>query len=210
MLTTVILASVMTASVISLLWAIRFGDRVLEVVSKITASAAFVALGFARWAPGDTVGAWLVAGLVLCAVGDFCLLYDRSFDLGLISFLLGHLVYVAGFREALPMGRWSVLVLAPMVLAGIGALTWLWPHLGRRRTSVAAYIVAITAMVWGGVSATGAGALPWLAAAGAVLFYLSDLAVARQRFVHPSFINRVFGLPTYYGGQLLLALIIGS
>ena len=92
----------------------------------------------------------------------------------------------------------------------IGALTWLWPHLGRRRAPVAAYIVAITAMVWGGVSATVAGALPWMAAAGAVLFYLSDFAVARQRFVHPSFVNRVLGLPTYYAGQVFLALTIGS
>ena len=200
----------MTASVVSLLWAIRFGDRVLEVISKTAASAAFVALGFARWAPGDPVGAWLLAGLVLCAVGDLCLLGDRTFDLGLIAFLLGHLVYVAGFRAALPMGRWSAFVLAPLAIAGIGALTWLWPHLGRRRAPVAAYIVAITTMVWGGVSATAAGALPWMAAAGAVLFYLSDLAVARQRFVHPSFANRVLGLPTYYAGQLLLALIIGS
>ena len=210
MLTAVILASVMAAAVASLLWAVRVGDRVLEVVSKATASAAFVALGLARFNPQDTVGAWLLAGLVLCAAGDLCLLRDRTFDLGLITSLLGHLVYLAGFRAALPMGRWSVLVLAPLAIAGIGTLTWLWPHLGRRRAPVAAYVVAITAMVWGGVSATAAGALPWMAAAGAVLFYLSDLAVARQRFVHPSFANRVLGLPTYYAGQLLLALIIGS
>lgn len=210
MLITVILASVMTASVVSLLWAIRVGDRILEVVSKTAASAAFVALGCARWSPGDAVGAWLITGLVLCAAGDLCLLRDRTFDLGLISFLLGHLVYVAGFRAALPMGRWPILVLAPLVLAGAAVLSWLWPHLGRRRASVSAYIAAITVMVWGGVSATAANALPWTAAAGAILFYLSDLTVARHRFVHPSFANRALGLPAYYAGQLLLALIVGS
>jgi len=53
-------------------------------------------------------------------------------------------------------------------------------------------------------------ALPWTAAAGAALFYLSDLAVARQRFVHEDFINRALGLPTYYLGQLLLALTVGA
>jgi hypothetical protein len=31
---------------------------------------------------------------------------------------------------------------------------------------------------------------------------------ARQRFVTPSLGNRVVGLPTYYAGQLLLALSI--
>lgn len=73
-----------------------------------------------------------------------------------------------------------------------------------------AYIVAITAMVWGGVSVSWAGALSWTAATGAILFYLSDLAVARHRFVHESFVNRAIGLPTYYLGQLLLALTIGA
>ncbi len=51
-------------------------------------------------------------------------------------------------------------------------------------------------------------ALPWTAAAGALLFYLSDLMVARQRFVQASYLNRAFGLPTYYLGQLLLAMTI--
>jgi hypothetical protein len=65
-------------------------------------------------------------------------------------------------------------------------------------------------MLWGGVSATTKGHLPWTAAVGAILFYLSDLAVARQRFVQQSFINRALGLPIYYLGQLLLAMTIGA
>ena len=40
---------------------------------------------------------------------------------------------------------------------------------------------------------------------GAVLFYVSDLFVARERFVTPGFVNKALGLPLYYGGQLLLA-----
>ena len=151
-ISTVILASVMAAAVASLLRAVRVGDRTLEIISKTTASAVFVMLGLDRWSPGDAVGTWLIAALVLCAAGDLCLLWDRSFDLGLISFLLGHLAYVIGFGVA----------------------------------------------------------LPWTAATGAILFYLSDLAVARHRFVHESFVNRAIGLPTYYLGQLLLALTIGA
>ena len=41
--------------------------------------------------------------------------------------------------------------------------------------------------------------------AGAVLFFLSDLGVARDRFVSPGVWNRAVGLPLYYGAQLLLA-----
>ena len=210
MISTIILASVMAAAVASLLRAIRVGDRGLEVISKTTASAAFVVLGLVRWSPGNAVGAWLIAGLVLCAAGDLCQHWDRSFDLGLISFLLGHLAYVAGFALAFPVREWRLSVFFPLLIVAGAASRWLWPHLGRRRIPVMAYIVAITAMVWGGVSVWWAGALPWTAATGAILFYLSDLAVARHRFVHESFVNRVIGLPTYYLGQFLLALTIGA
>jgi hypothetical protein len=40
---------------------------------------------------------------------------------------------------------------------------------------------------------------------GAVMFYASDLSVARDRFVKRGFLNRVWGLPLYYAAQLVLA-----
>ena len=210
MLTTVVLASIMAGAVASLLRAIRIKDRTQEVFSKTTASIAFVILGAVRWSDGDVVGGCLVAGLAFCALGDVLLLGKRTFDVGLLAFLLGHVWYAAGFHFALPVGGWSFLILGPLLAVGGGAARWLWSHLGRRRFPVLAYILVISVMVWGGISAFLAGALPWPAAAGAILFYLSDLAVARQRFVHESFINRVLGLPLYYLGQLLLALNIGA
>jgi uncharacterized membrane protein YhhN len=209
-LTTVILVSVMAGAVVSLLHAIRVGDRALEVSSKIASSCAFVVLGFVRWSPENPVDTWLIAALVLCAVGDTCLLWDRSFDLGLISFLLGHVGYVAGFATAVPPQRWPFLLVVPLVAAAGVALRWLWPNLGQRRISVSTYVIVISIMVWGGSSVSLIGVLPWTAAVGAALFYLSDLAVARHRFIHEDFINRAVGLPIYYLGQLLLAMTIGA
>ena len=210
MIATVVLASIMAGSVISLLHAIRVGDRTKEVLSKMAASAAFVLLGFVRWSPGDPIDTLLIAALLLCGIGDAFLLFDRTFDLGLISFLLGHLAYVGGFTFALPLRNWPLPILIPVVAAAAIVARWLWPHLGRRRISVTAYIAAISIMVWGGISVFTRGALPWTAAAGATLFYFSDLAVARHRFVHRDFINRAVGLPIYYLGQLLLALTIAA
>jgi hypothetical protein len=43
----------------------------------------------------------------------------------------------------------------------------------------------------------------------AVLFYLSDLSVARDTFVAPGFVNRAWGLPLYYGAQLIFACSTG-
>jgi uncharacterized membrane protein YhhN len=209
MLVDVGLASLVAAAVLVLLYATRAGERGREVLSKTVASVGFVILGIVRWTPGDTVGAWLVAGLVLCAAGDVFLLGDRTFDLGLATFLLGHLAYVGGFRAALPFSSWPTLVLVPLVVAGAIVASWLWPRLGPRRLPVVLYIVAISAMVWGAVSTLVRAALPWTATVGAVLFYLSDLAVARDRFVKSSFPNRALGLPAYYLGQLFLAFTIG-
>ncbi|MDD3992851.1 MAG: hypothetical protein PHV70_11955 [Desulfobacteraceae bacterium] len=39
---------------------------------------------------------------------------------------------------------------------------------------------------------------------------MSDLFVARQRFVAPAFSNRLLGLPLYYIGQFLLAFSVGG
>jgi len=37
------------------------------------------------------------------------------------------------------------------------------------------------------------------------LFYVSDLSVARDRFVARAFVNRARGLPAYYAAQVLMA-----
>ena len=47
-------------------------------------------------------------------------------------------------------------------------------------------------------------------AAGACLFFASDLAVARDRFVARDFTNKLWGLPAYYIGQLLIAWAIAA
>jgi len=62
----------------------------------------------------------------------------------------------------------------------------------------------IGAMLSCAVGAAAAGASE-PAAAGAVLFALSDLAVAQDRFVARSFASTLWGLPAYYAAQLLLA-----
>ena len=44
---------------------------------------------------------------------------------------------------------------------------------------------------------------------GALFFYISDIFVARNRFLKLEFFNRLIGLPLYYAGQFLLAFSIG-
>jgi uncharacterized membrane protein YhhN len=121
----------------------------------------------------------------------------------------------------------AVGLLLPATLVG----RWLWPHLGADvRGPVVAYIAVITAMVAAAAGAV-AGALngpsilvvaahtsgtpfpgwlwPTAVMTAAVAFYLSDVSVARDRFVAPGFGNRIWGLPLYYAAQLLFALSTG-
>jgi uncharacterized membrane protein YhhN len=203
-----VLTAVILGAVASLLVAVRAGDQALRVVSKTAASASFVAIGVARWQAGDPVDSWLVGGLVLCALGDLLLIGDGTFDAGLLAFVLGHLAYIASFATALAPAAWPIAVILPLAVVAAVVVRWLWPRLGRRRLPVAVYVAVISVMVWGAIAAAAAGALPWTAAAGAALFYLSDLTVARERFVRSEFINRAAGLPLYYAGQVLIALAV--
>jgi uncharacterized membrane protein YhhN len=185
------------------------GLRLLRVTGKLAASAAFVALAFAHLKPGRTYGALVLVALVLCLLGDAFLLVERLFVAGLAAFLAAHLTLIVAFHSLAAARNWPFVAAVPVLAVSAAAARWLSPHLGRRRTAVLAYIAVITIMVWGAVSVVNAGSAPVRVAAGAVLFYLSDLAVARERFVAHAFVNRAVGLPLYYLGQLLLASTTG-
>jgi uncharacterized membrane protein YhhN len=185
--------------------------RWLRWGAKPVASLAFLALGLIRFAQPSPFGAWLLLGLVLCGVGDLALLgAGRAFLVGLVAFLLGHVAYVAAFIHLSPVSDWPMLLVAPVAVASVLAARWLWPHVGSLRVAVAAYIAVITVMVWGALSLVWHGGELWRLAVAGVLFYLSDLLVARQRFVRPEIVNRLLGLPMYYAAQLLFATSIGA
>lgn len=173
-----------------------------RLIAKSIAAACFVALGALR-ADGSGYAQLVVAGLALGAAGDVALVFPgkRAFLAGLGLFLLGHLAYVAAFAELAPARDWLQPIAAVPLACGAGALVWLWPRLdGKMRGPVVCYVAVISAMV---VGALAVGTSIIIAAAG--LFFASDLAVARHRFVRASFVNKAWGLPAYFAGQLLFA-----
>ncbi|GMV44536.1 MAG: hypothetical protein AMXMBFR64_62520 [Myxococcales bacterium] len=183
------------------------GHRRASLAAKVGASSCFMAVALLSPRPDPAWATWILAGLALGMVGDVCLALPgrRAFLAGLVAFLLGHVGYVGAFSgAAVAWGHPSQL--AP-VAASAAALAWLWPHAGAMRGAVVAYVVVITAMVVAALAA--APGLPPATAravvAGSLLFYASDLFVARHRFVAPGLVNRAVGLPLYYAGQLLIA-----
>ena len=165
-------------------------------------------MALAAGATGSAYGRWVLGALLLCAAGDVLLIprgRPSTFLAGALSFLAGHVLFVVAFGvrgvDPLVCALGAVLASPPAILA----IRWLRPSLsGSMRIVVYAYIGVISTMV---VAAGATGVVPIVL--GALLFYLSDLAVARDRFITPSFWNGAWGLPLYYGAQVLLASTAG-
>lgn len=179
-------------------------------IAKMIASTAFLGVAWTSGAFSSGPGIAIFVGLVLSWWGDLFLIFRAKpvFLAGLISFFAGHVAYIVAFALAglslLHVGAGAAVV----VLLGIPVLMWLIPQLTDMHVPVYAYMAVISVMVMlatGAWGATGNGLLPL----GAFLFYVSDILVARDRFVAPGPVNRYIGLPLYYGGQLVLAWAVG-
>jgi uncharacterized membrane protein YhhN len=200
-----ILATGLTALGLAVLLFLNWKQSTWALAAKALASVGFVALALTREAAASGYGRLILIGLIFGLVGDLLLEVRAAagFLFGLGAFLFGHLAYTGAF--ALDQPDWGLTASAAVALTvfGIRVARWLKPHLPPGlKVPVRIYIVVILAM-----TATGVGLADHriLASIGAVAFLASDLAVARQRFVHPGFVNSAIGLPLYYLGQVLLA-----
>jgi uncharacterized membrane protein YhhN len=186
-----------------------------RVLTKPVLSALFVAVALTGPQANPSYFGLVLAGLSFCMAGDVFLIFlasKRLFLAGLVSFLTGHVLYtIAFFTRALPgMPTWIV---GAGFLAASGAVfVWLRPNLGKMLIPVVAYMAVITVMVVGAASLIGDEKAGFsgraLAFSGALLFYGSDIFVARQRFVIRQYVNRLVGLPLYYTAQFMIAFSI--
>lgn len=180
-------------------------DRIV----KMAASTGFIAVALSVGATTSAYGRLVLAALALSWLGDLILTFS-AFRAGLAAFLAAHLAYTAGFVTRGIEVTW--LVVSGVALIAIAAWVWRWlaPHVDdARRRPVMVYVAVITSMVAAAVGTTAAVPDARIAI-GAVLFYVSDLAVARNRFVAPGTVNQAMGRPMYYAGQVLLALSAGG
>ena len=200
---------VVCVSAVACLLVAEWADsRIAKIAAKMSAASAFLAMALACGALESSYGEILLAGLVLCWIGDACLLspgQSTGFLAGIGAFLLGHLVYAIAFYQ---LGLdWTGLLVGGLVIGGLAVITlrWLHPQVPNDfRIAVISYIGVISVMVIASIGAVAAGA-PMILAIGAIVFGISDVFVARERFVSSGFINSALGLPAYFGAQLLLA-----
>ena len=184
-------------------------DVRLKWLTKPAASASFIALALACGALSSSYGLWILVALFLCFWGDVLLIprHEKLFLAGMGAFAAGHVAFVVAFLL-------NAALRAPLFIAALVAsalfitlvLRWLWPHLGSFKWPVVGYCIIIGAMVSTSPLAAphGVPLVPGIMI-GAILFAISDIFVAREQFVTQAFVNRLWGLPLYYGAQMLLA-----
>ena len=194
--------------VVALLLAERASSQRGVAITKPLTSLGFIAVAYLGGALETSYGQAVLVGLCACALGDVLLIprgAGAAFLGGMASFALGHAAYAYAFMQRGTAPIAALVALALMITVAVATLRWLGPGLPpEMRIPIRIYIAIISAMVVLAVGASFAVADPWLAA-GAVLFAISDLAVARERFVQAAFTNQLWGLPLYYAAQVVIA-----
>ena len=98
------------------------------------------------------------------------------------------------------------------IYAAVKTTRGIWPHLSDTlKKLVPIYVAVITVMVIGAIAIMSHGSWPgryrlWW---GAILFFVSDVSVARD-LADEDATNRIWGLPCYYAGQMFIAWSLAS
>ncbi len=195
--------------------AVGKNQRWLEILTKPTVMVVLI-LYLVSEGGGQGALVWFVLGLIFSLVGDVFLLWpDRWFLAGLAAFLLAQIAYLIGFNlPPSPLSWWG---LGLALIVGYGSariLRRLMEALHEKgqeslRGPVLAYGVAIALMLLSALlklSDAGWGETPAvLVAGGALLFFLSDVILAWNRFVAPVRQGRLLNMVLYHLGQVGIA-----
>lgn len=175
--------------------ALHMGWNVLHLITKPLIVLSLV--GY-YWSLSTTRSMVFLVALLFCWAGDVFLLFDGGissfFLLGLVSFLIGHVLYILSYRYF----RWSdtsrellgtqkVRFALPIVLAGTGLVVVLYPSLGDLKIPVMIYALVLTLMVLNAIFRYGrtSSASFWHTLSGAVFFMISDSLLAINKFMDP-------------------------
>jgi uncharacterized membrane protein YhhN len=187
------------------------GPRSQTYLFKPLTTTALIALAWlAPGASADSYRELIVLGLVFSLAGDvFLMLPSDRFLPGLASFLVAHLLYIAAFCQ-LDGFQLSVPALAPFALVSALLVRMLWPHLGELKVPVLVYVAVIATMGWQAATQYLSAGETWAlyALVGAVLFTISDAALALDRFRASFAAAPATILGSYYLAQWLIALSV--
>jgi uncharacterized membrane protein YhhN len=202
----IFIGSLCLAFAVGYVLAERKGGGPIAWLAKAAASTCFLVLAFVNGAADSTYGRLVLAALTFSWLGDALLLSIRgSFLLGgIVAFLAAHVAYAGAFasRAVDPTAFLAALIF--WNLAVFFLIRWLWNYLeGYHRVAVPVYLAAITVM-----ASLAVATLSPLITVAAAIFAVSDISVARDRFVKRTIANKAWGIPLYYFAQVLFAVSV--
>lgn len=151
---------------------------------------------------GDPYARRLAAAFTACLVGDLVIELPTGFLAGAAGFLVGHALFVRAFLR--DERRLRPLAALPFLAWAAGLWLFLLPGLGELALPLAIYALGLCATAWRACARLGRPGAGW-AAAGAVVFVLSDSLIGLARFGHPFPGARLAIVGSYWLSLLLLA-----
>ena len=166
------------------LYGLSIDATLLCLVSKPVPVLAL--LGWLQNAPPAPYRRWISIGLMFSVLGDILLAWPEDlFVFGLGAFLVAHLAYLKAYL--VDCRRLALLPLAVALIAGVSLLGVMASSgLGELLIPVCVYALAISAMLWRALARLGTQVpkkSAMLAAAGALIFVVSDSLIGIDRFV---------------------------
>ena len=194
--------------VLALLIAELRENRRAQFFFKPLAALGFIVLALQFGALESTYGKTILAGLIACAFGDIFLLSrtsEKYFKAGMGAFALGHVFYVIAISKiridfTADITNWAVIF-----IAGLFALQTVRKIPKRMQRPVLYYSLIIFLMVLFSLFAPRSAPFTFIPFA-AIMFAVSDMFVARDRFINPNPKNALAITPLYFGAQALFAL----
>jgi uncharacterized membrane protein YhhN len=188
----------------------------LEFVNLLSKPLIMVSLVGYYWTQAAKSDYLFITAMLFCWAGDVLLMYQQAeifFMLGLTSFLIGHVLYIFAYRKFrfresinLLLPTQKIRYALPIILAGTGLVTVLYPFLGGLKVPVMIYALVITIMTLQalfrfGFTNTRSFALILI---GALLFMTSDSLLAINKFMTPLPFASLCIMATYIAAQFLI------
>jgi uncharacterized membrane protein YhhN len=155
--------------------------------------------------------------MAFCWLGDVLLMFQSQETLyfmgGLVSFLIGHVLYIITYRQMRDakgtnelLGTQKVRYSLPIVLAGTGLVVILYPSLGELTVPVMIYALVLTIMVLQALFRFGFtnNRSFKLLFVGALFFMASDSLLAINKFLEPLPLASLSIMATYIAAQYLI------
>jgi len=152
----------------------------------------------------------IILSLLMALVADTLLMIEEINFLknGMIFFILGHVFYLGAFCIDVSFKPWNLIVLTVISVLSIIYIRVLIKTAGKMLIPVIVYVLILDLMVYFAITRlnNGADTSGVLAAAGAILFMISDFILSVNAFVKPIRNTTVYTWLLYAPAQFLIVL----